>query len=69
MTSQEIEQRLLDGESLIVKFFPRKLYFTIGQHSITENQYNKIRAKYDGKLDFKADFSGITQHYYTLKQQ
>jgi len=69
MTSQEIEQRLLDGESLIIRFLPRKLYFSIGEQCITENKFKKIRSKYEDKLDFKSDFSGFTKHYYTLKQQ
>lgn len=69
MTSQEIEQRLLDGESLIIRFGIRKRYFCIGQDCITENKFDKIRAKYADKLDFKADHSGLTQHYYTLKKE
>jgi hypothetical protein len=69
MTSQEIEQRLLEGESLIIRFGIRKRYFCIGQECITENKFDKIFKKYDDELEFNSKKSMVTEHHYTLKQQ
>lgn len=68
MKEKEIEQELLNGKSLTIKFLTRTNWFSIGEQGITEKQFDKIRDKYKDRLDFKADYSGMTRHYYTLNK-
>lgn len=69
MKLQELEKMLLDGGVIVVTFYTRKITRHIDykhqQNQITDKQFDKFRAKL---VNFKNDFSGITQHFYKLKQ-
>lgn len=68
MTKEEIDSLILEGKPLEAKFFPRKIWFSLGGNKITEKQFDAAKKRFEGRLDCKADFSGLTTHTYTIKQ-
>jgi hypothetical protein len=66
ITQKEIDERINNGESLIITFYIKHLSYNVGDIRITEKQYNSAKERFMGKLDLKTDFSGMTKHYYTL---
>jgi hypothetical protein len=68
MKEKEIEQKLLNGDSLKIHFGIRSVSFQIGEKRITKNQFDKARDKFKDKLAFKADYSALTKHFYFLKK-
>lgn len=66
MTSKEIDNLILAGKSLTIYFFPKHLIFEVGGKRITQKQFNSAKDRFSNRLTYKAYFSGITKHYYTL---
>ncbi len=66
ITQKEIDERINNGESLMITFYIKNFGYNVGNIRITEKQYNSAKERFMGKLDLKTDFSGITKHYYTL---
>jgi hypothetical protein len=66
ITQKEIDERINNGESLIITFFIKHFGYNVGNIRITEKQYNSAKERFANNLELKTDFSGITKHYYTL---
>lgn len=68
MTKKEIISRVEAGESLMYNFGIRKDFQYIGGKLITKSQYDAAIKHFGDRLEFRADFNGLTKHYYSLKK-
>lgn len=68
MVAKEIDDKINNGKSLTMCFgLWGKNSFLIGENRITEKQYYSARERFKDKLEFSADYGGLTKHYYKLK--
>ena len=68
MTKNEIKQKFLAGESLVVQFGIRNRTYYLGGQRITELQYTKLIADINPKnRDCKIIINGLTEHKITFK--
>ena len=67
MTKKEIITRIEAGQIMKEWFGTKSNTHEIGGERVTSKQFKAALDHFGDKLDFTADYSGFTKHYYKIK--